>query len=211
MTRHRPVPWHARIRAVVAFVGIALLALSAGCSSSNSSSKVASLSSSSAPPEPVSGDGCAADAGDGSAIAAIATKTLSAALAAIPSASDFAAYLKANTQTASALDMATRYAIFVPINAAFAKLTPAQKATIDTVPATRDAMLLYAVSAVPLVPSKLVAAQQVPTIYGPSPKLTVTISGTTMMLNGQATALCRNIATSGGTIYLTDTVLFPTA
>lgn len=195
---------------MIVFVGIALLALSAGCSSSNSSTTVASLSSSSAPPEPASGDGCAANVGAGSAIAALATKTLSAALAAIPSVSEFATYLKTNTQTASALDRATGYAIFVPINAAFAKLTPAQKTALDTVPATRDAMLLYAVTAAPLVPSKLAAAQQVPTAYGPSPKLTVTLSGTTMMLNGQATALCRNIATTSGAIYLTDTVLFPT-
>lgn len=211
MTLHRPVLWHVWIRAVVVCTGIALLALTASCSSPNKPAAVASSSSSSAPPERASGDGCAANVGDGSAMAALATRTLSAALAAIPSASEFAAYLKANTQTASALDRATGYAIFVPINGAFAKLTPAQKAAIDTVPVTRDAMLLYAVSAVPLVPSKLAAAQQVPTIYGPTPKLTVTISGTTMMLNGQATALCRNITTTGGAIYLTDTVLFPTA
>lgn len=198
------------MRAFVVFAGIALLALTAGCSSPNRPSALASSSSSSASPEAASGDGCAANVGDESVIGAFATKTLSEALAAIPSASDFAAYLKASNQSTTALDKATGYAIFVPINDAFAKLTPEQKTAIDTVPTKRDAMLLYAVTAVPLVPSKLGAARQVPTVYGPNPQLTVTTSGSTIMLNGQATALCRNITTASGAIYLTDTVLFPT-
>lgn len=208
---HGPFSGLASKRAGIALAAIALVSATAGCSSPKGPAAVASASSSSAPSEPASGDGCAANVGDASAIAALAEKSLSGALASIANASDFAAYLEASTQANTALDKASGYAIFVPTNDAFAKLTPDQKAAIDTDPVKRDAMLLYAVTAVPLVPSKLTAAQQVPTVYGPSSKLTVTTSGANIMLDGQATAVCRNIATGSGAIYLTDTVIFPAA
>ncbi|PRZ32761.1 putative surface protein with fasciclin (FAS1) repeats [Antricoccus suffuscus] len=136
---------------------------------------------------------------------------LSEAVAKFPGTTKFSAYLKLNTSLRASLDKAGKYAIFIPDDAAFAKLTPEQLATLDSDATLRDSMLTYMITAVPVDPASLKDAQQVPTVNGTSSPLTLTKSDTGLRLNAAATVVCGAITTARATIYLTDTVLFPPA
>ena len=197
---------------MIALMAILTLVVS-GCSGVKPlTSKAAGASqSASAPSEPASGDGCATNAGTGDQIQGMSELLLSDALAKMPGTTKFAAYLKGNEALAKSLDKAGNYTIFVPVDAAFAKLLPEQLTAIDTNVTLRDSVLMYAVAAVPVAPSKIRDSQQLPTLNGSDSILTLTKSDTTLQLNGASSALCRNISTARTTIYLTDTVLYPTA
>ena len=134
---------------------------------------------------------------------------VSEALAKFPGTKQFAAYLSQNDSLGTALDKAKNFAIFVPNDAAFAKLTPEQLAALNTNATVRDSMITYAVSAEPIDPTKVKDAQQVHTIYSDTAELTVTQSDNGLQLNGTSTVVCGAITTARASIFITDTVLFP--
>ncbi len=134
---------------------------------------------------------------------------LSAAVAKFPGTTKFSAYLALNDALRVSLDKAGNYAIFIPDDAAFAKLTPEQLAALGSNATLRDSMLTYAITVAPVDAAKLKDAQQVPTVNGTSSPLTLTKSDTGLQLNASSTVVCGAITTARATIYLTDTVLFP--
>ena len=100
------------------------------------------------------------------------------------------------------------FTVFAPTDAAFAKL-PA--GTIDTLlkPENKSmlqAILKYHVAAQKLPAAEVVKRTTIPTVEGGA--LTVTVSGSTVKVNG-ATVTQADVAASNGVIHVIDTVLLP--
>ncbi|WP_426512469.1 fasciclin domain-containing protein [Dactylosporangium sp. McL0621] len=103
------------------------------------------------------------------------------------------------------LNNATDVTVFAPTDDAFGKIAKADLDKVLADPATLKSVLTYHVVPGKLSPSDLAGTHK--TLQGG--ELTVSGSGTSFTVNGNAMVVCGNVQTANATVYIIDTVLIP--
>jgi len=106
------------------------------------------------------------------------------------------------------LNTAEDITVFAPTNDAFKQVPPATlgKAMGDPQGLLTDVLTMHVVSG-RLSPDQLAGTHQT---LNKSEKVTVTGSGESFEVNGDASVVCGNVQTANATVYLIDSVLMPT-
>ncbi|MBC8162935.1 MAG: fasciclin domain-containing protein [Roseiflexaceae bacterium] len=105
------------------------------------------------------------------------------------------------------LSQAGEYTVFAPTDDAFAALPPATLQALLADPATLTKILQYHVVAGEVPAADVVSATSLTSLEGQD--IAVTVSGSTVTLNGDTTVTATDIATSNGVIHVIDKVLLP--
>ncbi len=105
------------------------------------------------------------------------------------------------------LNTAPALTVFAPANSAFAAMDPAtlKKALGDPKGLLTDVLTAHVVSG-KISPDKLAGTHQ---SLNKDQKITVTGSGESFKVNGQASVVCGNVQTANATVYIIDAVLLP--
>lgn len=103
------------------------------------------------------------------------------------------------------LNNAPALTVFAPANSAFEKIPAKDLAALLADKTALTKILTYHVISGKISPDQLAGTHK--TLEGED--LTVTGSGTSFMVNGNATVVCGNVQTSNATVYIIDTVLMP--
>lgn len=96
------------------------------------------------------------------------------------------------------------FTVFAPTNDAFAALTAEQQAALAADPLS---ILQYHVVPGEVTAQNLVSSMTVPTLLGSA--VQAEVSGTTVLLNGNAQVLLADVRASNGIVHVIDKVLFP--
>lgn len=184
---------------LAAVAAIAVLGIGVAAGETSASGRASTVP----PAEGPVGAACADIPTDGAAEAGAAT-----AIAGIPDLSTFALALD-EAGLSAALDLEGPFTVFVPNDAAFAKIPQNVLDSIIADSALLNSILVYhVVSGAALAPADLVMAGSVETAHGAP--LAVTQDGETIAINGgEATVLCGGIAVANGYVYVIDSVLQP--
>jgi len=97
------------------------------------------------------------------------------------------------------------FTLFVPVNSAFAALSPAQRNSLRN-PAKLGDVVRHQVVPSTVTPAQITRGGSVVTLSGA--RLSLARQGRAYRVN-QATVLCGNIKTANGTLYVIDKVLLP--
>jgi uncharacterized surface protein with fasciclin (FAS1) repeats len=105
------------------------------------------------------------------------------------------------------LNTADAITVFAPANSAFAAMDPAtlKKALGDPKGLLTDVLTAHVVAG-KLAPTELAGTHQ---SLNKKQKVTVTGSGESFKVNGQASVVCGNVQTANATVYIIDNVLLP--
>lgn len=209
---------------------LVLLLITAGCSTTPSdttpttSGPTSAIGATTAPDgvttSPATGTDLTALPGDSTTATSVASDTTATSAAGgitNPSISDIAAILADDTRfstlaaaittagLADTLAQAGPYTLFAPTNEAFAALPADQLQTLLADPNALAELLQYHVASGSIRSSDLGALNTIPTLSGKS--ISLSQSGTSVMLDGRAQVTTADIETANGVIHQIDTVL----
>jgi uncharacterized surface protein with fasciclin (FAS1) repeats len=157
-----------------------------------------------------SGPGCAGFPHDGpGSLAAIATEPAGTAISLVPRLSAMVAATDA-AGLLDALDGPGPLTLFVPTNAAFNAIPPAELDRLLTDPGALDTVLRYHAVDDDLSRAELVEAGEAIALEG-QPMTFAERRGGVTMNGGQARIVCADIPTANGTLHVIDGVLLPPA